>query len=62
MSDVWPIYELVYGKVPLLDEKDMEKVSEEDKNKFEKKFEIRHDIFYERYSENVFEAYKRLLR
>jgi hypothetical protein len=29
--DVWPIYESVGAKLPLLDEKDLEKVSEEDK-------------------------------
>jgi hypothetical protein len=26
--DVWPIYELICSKIPLLDERDLEKVSE----------------------------------
>ena len=29
--EVWPIYELLCGKFPVLDEKDLEKISDEDK-------------------------------
>jgi hypothetical protein len=36
--EVWPIYEFLVGKLPLLDEKDLEKVPDVDKELFEKKF------------------------
>lgn len=48
--DVWPIYELLASKIPLLDEKDLEKVPDEDKDLFEKKFDMNHDRFYEFYT------------
>lgn len=60
--DVWPIYEAINSKIPLLDEKDLEAVSDSDKELFEETFQMKHDRFYEEYSEHTLEAFKRFLR
>ena len=36
--DVWNIYESVSSKIPLLDQKDLEKIDDKDKEQFEKTF------------------------
>ena len=59
--DVWYIYECVGSKIPMLDEKDLEKVDDKDKELFEETFGINHDRFYESYSDHMIEAFKRLL-
>ena len=62
INEVWPIYEYLASKIPLLDDKDLEKVSDSDKELFEKKFDMNHDRFYEYYSSNVFRAFKRMIQ
>lgn len=52
--DIWDIIEYSVNKIPLLDEQDYEKVSEEDKAYFEDMFAFKHDRFYEEYSEKIF--------
>lgn len=61
IADVWRIYESISGKIPLLDEKDIEEVAEEDKKQFEKTFDLNHDRFYDEYSEHMIQAFKRFL-
>lgn len=60
--DVWPIYQSITSKVPLIDEKDASKIDDKEKDLFNEKFGLNHDRFYEDYSEHVLEAFKRLLR
>ena len=62
ISEVWSIYEYLVSKIPLLDEKDLEKVGDAEKELFEKKFDLNHDRFYEYYSSNVFRAFKRMIQ
>ena len=50
--DVWQIYEAINSKIPLLDEKDLEKIPDADKEAFEASFQMNHDRFYEEYSEH----------
>jgi len=61
IKDGWNTISLVVGNIPLLDEEDCAKISEGHKEFFERHYGIKHDHFYERYSELVFQSFKRYL-
>lgn len=61
IKDGWSTINLVVGCIPLLDEEDCAKLEEHHKEFFKSHYGMNHDQFYEKYSELVFESFKRFL-